>query len=393
MACYHPLKAFPIGHTDKGKTAYKITSYHVDHVENHNGTWKCFETPFSTSLKSAQLLTPGYGKSNVLLRGSIKFNSKPFQCHSNHTIVSDFIEIPCGKCIGCRLAYSRQWADRMMLELPYHDSSYFITLTYDDAHLPFQDWTDMSTGEIGKSEIPSLVKKDMQDFMKRLRIQYKRYIESNNLDWNPEIRFYGCGEYGSKSLRPHFHIIVFGLHLDDLQFFKRTSQGFNLYNSPFLDSVWQYRGYVVVGDVSWDTCAYVARYVTKKLNGSASSIYDDIHIEPEFSLMSRKPGIANQYFKDHTDEVNHTNSIYESEFINLSTDKGGRKIHPPKYYDSLYDVLYPSDMQRIKNIRKDVAIALREQKLSSTSLPYLEMLASEEKVKMSRTKVLKRDDV
>ena len=91
MACYHPLKAFPIGFTQAGKTRYKITPYGVDHVEQYNGTWYCMSDSF---------------------RGQYA-----------DRCVRDFIEIPCGKCIGCRLEYSRQWANRCMLELGYHDSA------------------------------------------------------------------------------------------------------------------------------------------------------------------------------------------------------------------------------------------------------------------------------
>ena len=101
----------------------------------------------------------------------------------------EYINIPCGKCDGCRLDYARQWADRCMLEAKYHDKNSFITLTYNDDNIP-----------VAENGNYTLVKKDFQDFMKRLR-------ESIG---DVKIRYYACGEYGSKSLRPHYHAIIFG---------------------------------------------------------------------------------------------------------------------------------------------------------------------------------------
>ena len=110
---------------------------------------------------------------------------------------SEYISIPCGKCIGCRLDYSRTWADRCMLESQYHKNNWFLTLTYDNDHLPEQR---------PGSPVHSLQKRDMQLFMKRLR---KRFP-------NDKIRFFGCGEYGSKSCRPHYHLLLFGVPFEDL---------------------------------------------------------------------------------------------------------------------------------------------------------------------------------
>ena len=127
------------------------------------------------------------------------------------------IQIPCGKCIGCRLEYSRQWANRCMLELQYHDSAYFVTLTYNEEHVP-------RTGLHGEM---SLRKRDFQLFMKRLRKKYS----------DDRIRFYAAGEYGTTTQRPHYHAILFGLHLDDLQVYK-SKDSFKYFTSPGLQRVW-----------------------------------------------------------------------------------------------------------------------------------------------------------
>uniref|UniRef100_A0AAU8AX18 Replication initiator protein n=2 Tax=unclassified Microvirus TaxID=338099 RepID=A0AAU8AX18_9VIRU len=303
----------------------------------------------------------------------LTFSYDPY--HENR----ELIQIPCGKCIGCRLDYSREWANRCMLELGYHESSYFVTLTYDDVHVPISYYADKETGEA----LPAMTlrKRDYQLFMKRLR---KRFSDQH-------IRFYACGEYGGKTHRPHYHAILFGLKLDDLVLYKSSLRGDRYYNSASFNSCWQDHdglqiGHCVIGEVTWNSCAYVARYVTKKLNGSMSGVYKEFNIEPEFVLMSRRPGIARQYFEDHPD-------LYEYDYISLSTDDGGRKIYPPRYYDKLFEVVHPDQMAEIKERRKDVAIKSMEAKLAKTSLDIWHQLVVEEDNLSAKIKSLRRDIV
>ena len=178
-------------------------------------------------------------------------------------------KIPCGQCMACRLEKSRQWADRMILELGYHEESYFITLTYDPDHVPVSFGCDEDGVAYLDSPVFTLVKKDFQDFMKRLRY------------YHGQVRFYACGEYGSNTLRPHYHAIIFGLHLDDLVPFGRNELGQQYFVSESLSSIWG-NGFVSVAEVNWETCAYVARYVTKKLTGRLSGVYASAGVEPEF---------------------------------------------------------------------------------------------------------------
>lgn len=334
MPCYHPLKAFVLGEKD-GKRLLKVTSYDVDHLERSGEGFAC-------------CTHPAYGRPGD---------------------VTEFIEIPCGKCSGCRLQRSREWANRCMLELEYHKSSYFVTLTYDEAHVPIHYYSDPETGEALPSM--SLVKRDFQLFMKRLR---KKFGEG--------IRFFASGEYGSQTFRPHYHAIIFGLELDDLVPYKRSAQGFQYFNSASLQEVWP-NGFAVVAPVTWETCAYTARYVMKKLTGSEAEFYENFNIVPEFSLMSRKPGIARQYYEDHPD-------LYEHEFINISTEKGGRKFRPPKYYDKLFDLDCPEESAKLKAVRQKMAAEAQKAKLQKTTLSYLEQLAVEERNQLARIKSLKR---
>lgn len=348
MACYHPLKGFKIGvHEKTGKNNYKIVPYETDHLEQFaDGNWY----PMGDKFVSA------YAR--------------------NWTNSHDFIQIPCGQCIGCRLDYSRQWANRCLMELEYHDEAWFLTLTYDDDHVPWSECIHPTTGEIVQYQ--TLKKKDFQDFMKRLRKNYEtKYPDA------PKLRFYACGEYGSRTFRPHFHAIIYGLHLDDLVFYSVNAQGDRLYNSKFISDCWHNNGYAVIGQVTWESCAYVARYVMKKAKGEQAELFKFCNINQEFTLMSRRPGIARQWFDDHPD-------MYEYDLISLKTPKGGKLIKPPRYFDRLYDIDYPSDMARIKEIRKSFALQETLEKLKQTSYNYLEMLQAEENNKEASIRSLQR---
>ena len=282
--------------------------------------------------------------------------------------VEKIISVPCGQCIGCRLDYSREWANRCILEASYHESNYFVTLTYSNSHLPINyHCSDLHTGEAG--ECPSLSKRDVQLFLKRIRKNSSQFI-----------RYYIAGEYGDRTYRPHYHCILFGLKLDDLQFFKQSPMGFDYFLSPFLEKCWG-KGQILVTNVSWDTCAYTARYMMKKLKGEGSEYYKHVNIVPPFSLMSRKPGLGFQYYIDNP-------QIYKYDYINLKTDDGGIKVYPPRYYDRLYDIDYPEELEQLRAVRRFKAENKLRFKLSKTNLDEWQLLAIEGQQASDRTKVL-----
>lgn len=290
------------------------------------------------------------------------------------------LSLPCRRCIGCRLDYSRQWANRCMLELPYHDSSFFLTLTYDDEHLPRSYSCDPSTGEVISPSAP-LVKRDLQLFFKRLR-----------KNTGQKIRYMACGEYGDTSFRPHYHAIVFGLKLFDLVPYKHSRLGYQYYNSPMLDKCWtdsegRLKGYIVAGSVSWDTCAYVARYILKKQMGSfASFSYESLGLTPEFSVMSRRPGIGRQYYDDHPE-------IWNFDKINISTPQGGRSFAHPAYLRHLFEIDEPERASEMaKNRRLFVARNLAH-KMRLTDKQLCDILETEEMLKSKRIKALLRNTI
>ncbi len=328
--------------------------------------------------------------------GKMQYLIKPFPKNwTGDEHMDGIVTIPCGKCTGCRLDYSRQWANRCMLEMQYHDVAWFVTLTYDNAHVPMSWYTDPNTGEAFQAM--TLRKKDFQKFIKRLRKEFP----------NDKIRYFAAGEYGDKHLRPHYHAIIYGLHLDDLVVTNDYDSGdFTYYTSQKLQKVWDSgldnfgvmrydddskrcctssatRGMTIIASVNWQTCAYVARYVMKKQKGPTSEVYSSHNIEPPFSLMSRKPGIGRQYYEDHPD-------LYKYQSINISTEEGGRKFRPPKYFDRLRLQDNPDEYESLREFRRLAAQEKTTGKLAQTDNEYLAMLAVEERNQEAVLKSLER---
>lgn len=231
------------------------------------------------------------------------------------------IQLPCGQCVGCRLERSRQWAVRCMHEASMYDSNVFITLTFNDVNCPVS--LDVSV---------------FQKFMKRLR---KRLGSG--------IRFYHCGEYGEKFGRPHYHAILFNCDFPDKRVFKAQGEHV-LFRSQILEELWPF-GYSSIGSVTFDSAAYVARYVMKKITGKRADLSYEIGVDfdtgevltkkPEYNTMSRRPGIGRKWLDLYLSEV------YPCDFVVMN----GRKMRPPKYYDSQFEVLFPSDYADIKEER------------------------------------------
>lgn len=339
MSCYKPLHAFPVGFTADGKKSYKVFGRSVD---------------------------------------SIRFNGRSFTaCDSRCSdAITEYIDIPCRKCIGCRLDYSRQWADRLMIELQRHDSAWFVTLTYDENNVPHA--VRPSTGEI--EPYSTLIKRDCQLFMKRLRKAHQKLYPDNHL------MYYLAGEYGEISGRPHYHAIIFDLVLNDLKLWSRVN-GFQYFTSEWLQSIWKL-GRVIVAHVTWDTCAYTARYIVKKqLGKAAKEEYYENGILPEFSLVSTKPAISKIYFEE---SILQSKIFGNVESLHLSTSEGGREVRFPKYWDRLYERIDPDGLSEIKDSRKEAAESIKQLKLVQTSKSYYDYLEDEELNKLAQVNVLKR---
>jgi len=284
---------------------------------------------------------------------------------TGHHIDLPEIELPCGKCIGCRLEYSRQWALRIMHESTMHEQNTFITLTYEEEHLPSDQ---------------SLDKREWQLFLKKLRKELHP----------KKIRFFMCGEYGQdqellqlgiNSLgRPHYHAVIFGHEFPDKLPVHTNHQNDLIYTSPTLEKTWG-KGFVTVGNVTFESAAYVARYVVKKVTGDQaldhyqycdSETGETFLREPEFCLQSRRPGIARKWFDKYKTDL-------DKGFI---TQRGIR-MQPPKYYDKLFEEFRPFRMDEIKELRSE------QSRTDTDSSP--ERLVVKEKLKLKKLKTLKRN--
>lgn len=295
--------------------------------------------------------------------------------------------LPCKQCVECRLSHSKEWATRCMLEAKEYEHNYFITLTYDDEHLPTN--INKLTGEI----VPTLKPEHMRKFRKDLQRFYKYHYNHDG------IRFYECGEYGTENGRPHYHAIMFNLPIPDKKFICKTNTGGTLYISEMLSKIWK-KGIVGVGEVTWESCAYVARYIMKKVGDKSNTeLYDamqDFSISkkqgvdllgriPEFVNMSTHPGIARNYFEENKDK------IYETDEIILPGKNGTpRVVKPSTYYDNLFDIDNHEVMQAIKEQRKQVAIESMKEQLSKTTLNEDEYLKVRERKKENQLKHLPR---
>nr|UXQ88130.1 MAG: replication initiation protein [Microvirus sp.] len=233
------------------------------------------------------------------------------------------IQLPCNMCIGCRLDRSLSWAIRCVHESQLHTQNSFITLTYAPEHLP---------------QYGSLQHGHFQTFIRKLRRSLP----------HKTIRYFMCGEYGEDLSHPHYHACLFGHDFHDKQIWKEQ-EGILTYVSESLETLWGH-GFTTTGELNFDTAAYTARYITKKITGpQAENHYqstdqhtgDLINLTPEYANMSLKPGIAGDYYNKFKSD------LYPSDYI----IHGGKKITLPRYYDNIYEA-NNGDLDEIKRLRK-----------------------------------------
>lgn len=267
------------------------------------------------------------------------------------------VTVACGRCIGCRLDRSRDWATRCVHEAQLHEDSCFVTLTYHNDHLPPGG---------------SLVPRDFQLFMKRLRKARRP----------SKIRFFHCGEYGETTGRPHYHALLFGVSFPDKR--QCSSGDFPLYSSAELDKLWGL-GECKIGRLTAESAAYCARYVMKKVTGDLAPDhyrYTDpdtgevFELHAEYATMSRRPGLGAEFLHRYLDDV------YPDDFI-ATRDGGQRPV--PAYYDKLLKRVQPETFDAIKSKRLNRALDPKQQ---SNSTP--ERLAVREIVKKSAISQLRR---
>lgn len=256
------------------------------------------------------------------------------------------LELPCGKCKGCRLSHAKQWAVRCVHEALNHDKSSFITLTFNEQYHGTKRHDCRKCERYKRTQVLcssiSLCHRDFTLFMKRLR---KRIAKHSNT----KIRYFHVGEYGSQLGRPHHHAIIFGWDFPDKRIWKTTKSKETIYRSPMLEEEWIY-GYSSVGNLTWKSAAYCARYALKKVGGDyAEQHYRKVdketgevcQLNPEYVTMSRRPGIARDFIREFHEDV------YPQDCIHILN----KVFKTPRYYDKEYDLIDPEAMKKIKQKR------------------------------------------
>jgi len=240
--------------------------------------------------------------------------------------LGDPILLPCRQCINCRLSKSSAWACRLMHETKSHASSVFLTLTYDDFHLPKNG---------------SLIKSDLRTFFKDLRGRLDYYGLG-------KIKFFGVGEYGEISKRPHYHAVIFGGSLDRsvndycrLEEEKSRSGGLQ-WSHDLISEVWS-RGLHRLSEVTFESAAYVARYSLKKVTGaSAVDFYGEL--QPEFQSSSN--GLGKDWIERWQADVFPANQV-----VLTTGTRDVRKLPPPDYYLRLLEKRDPFLFEEVKRKR------------------------------------------
>lgn len=270
------------------------------------------------------------------------------------------LQVSCNQCVGCRLKRSAHWAMRIIHEADMSFTSCFITLTFDNPSL-------------NKRENPhSLDVRDFQLFMKRLRKKFQKkcpydpiLAPKSRAHWKQknDIRFFHCGEYGELNGRPHYHAILFNVDfLEDREFLMETPTGHKLWTSPSLSKLWPY-GYASIGTVTFESAAYVARYIMKKVTGDETAqeerygtIFDpatgeiSLYLKPEYITMSRRPGIGKSWYDKYKIQLRDQDHV----IIN------GTPVTPCKYYDLQMKSDYPYEYDENVENRKKKALAVDE---------------------------------
>lgn len=272
----------------------------------------------------------------------------------------EYVRVPCGHCVGCRIDRAKRWSDRMLLEFDTvrdygKRKALFLTLTYDPEHLPLVTCTD-------KQVRGNLRQKDMQDFLKRIRKKFS----------DRKLRYFYSGEYGDQTFRPHYHMIMYGCTLDDFPdaevYSYDSKMQSSLYVSSILDSIWK-NGSVKFAPATYGTFSYVGKYVLKKQWGDNALFYRGR--TPPFCRMSLKPALGSDFFGP---DISYTK-------VCVPDPDGDKKIHEIELPRVVLDKLRASDPDLYDNImavRRAIAQSHSEMREQQSDLDFFSQLRLDE---------------
>lgn len=263
------------------------------------------------------------------------------------------MRLPCGRCSGCLMERRQLWSLRCRHEASCWDHNVFLTLTYSDDALPWHG---------------SLDRDHLTRFFKRLRSRVSGVQAAPGSEARP-IRYFACGEYGTRSKRAHYHALLFNVRIDDARVYGKGS-----YTSELMSSLWPY-GSHVIGSVTPASAAYVAGYALKKVKGAVERTlrYEVVDFAtgevvervPEFSVMSRRPGIG-QYWYDR----------FKRDLSNGYLVDGGSKVAVPRFYEDKYRVDFPEEVEARDYARYLESVAKDPAEMSESRLITRELVAN-----------------
>lgn len=273
-------------------------------------------------------------------------------------------EIPCGKCLGCKIDKAKEWAVRCVLEAKQWECNEMLTLTYDQEHVPKA--INEETGEV----VETLKPEDVDTFLDSLRTHWRR-----NYQWEG-IRKFEAGEYGTKRERPHYHILLFNFKVFDKKLGWINKKGNPQYVSDEITKLWG-KGLCTLEPVNYETCEYVARYLLKKQKADDEVYEGRVR---EYTKQSTRPGIGKLFFENRKED------IYETQKIWIPTQKKVKQVRPPKYFDNLLKQQDEETYNRCKQARRELMKLKQEILAQQTQLSEDERMINRETTLERRVK-------
>lgn len=254
---------------------------------------------------------PNFGRTE-LLRAAIRLFESGWSLEKVRQKIPEYGHLSCGRCDSCLLRRSQEWAARCLHEMHMHEENCFLTLTYSDLALP-------RDGNLNHTHI--------QLFMKKLRFVIAP----------KKIRYFMCGEYGSKTDRPHYHMLIFGYDFPDKTYWRMCKRKIHrLYRSEQLERLWCY-GHSEIGSATYESAGYIARYIVKKIQQDADRSVSS------YVRMSTRGGVGEDFFQKYRTDMYPIGSVV------LRT---GKKISVPRYYAKKMKILEPSVVEEVKQKNK-----------------------------------------
>lgn len=310
------------------------------------------------------------------------------KCGTSMAFDNAFSPQPCGKCPACLIQKRKDMSVRLTHERSMSEDCCFITLTYDDEHLPKTDcasWSDGSRPILWRGDdfgIATLLPADVQKFMKRLRrhLEYvpKKKTEVRDHVESGKIRYFAVGEYGGKTKRPHYHILIFGWKPSDLKV-HQWKKGYTIYRSAQIEKLWTY-GFSTIGDVNAGVAKYCARYVTKKYARLESKCVEENWACPEFTLQSvRNGGMGSLWLEKYANNL-------KSGFVTIRSGEDRiSKCSVPRYY-----------YNRLRKVNRPLWLELRDERINFVKshvrkYDFDQLVRSVEKQRYEDAKALERE--